>query len=160
MIQAEPKHWNYLDFDDSISAVPVRKRQRPVRSNTIARLSFFILIFCVAFTYLNIQASLMGYKIVELKKDIANLDTDNKKLDLQIAELSSLDRVQQVAEKNMGMYRPDTNCMIAMAGEEKIVPVVHVEGKPVKEEPVITMKSLYKGIASVFTNTRTLSMKD
>ncbi|MGE5422854.1 MAG: cell division protein FtsL [Ignavibacteriales bacterium] len=162
MIQTGEKFASYLDFDEGSSCLPVGSHRTPVSKPKIfTRLALFILILCIGFTFLHIQKSLMGYKIVELKKDIATLETDNKKLELQVAELSSLDRVQKVAEKRIGMYRPDENCMIAMAGEIQVVPVVNTVSKPTPEkQPMITMKSLYQGIASIFDDNRTVSMKD
>ena len=49
-----------------------------------------------------VKSALMGYEIVELKREIARLESENSRLEYTIAELSSLERVQAEAEKSWG----------------------------------------------------------
>lgn len=72
---------------------------------------------------LYIHSALLGYEIVSLKQEISNLETNNNRLEYKIAQLSSLERVQAVAETKLQMCRPETNNMIALAQDSMADPI-------------------------------------
>jgi len=77
--------------------------------------------FALLLVFLCNMSSTLGYQIEQLNLDIQSLQTANNRLDFQIAERSSLDRVERVAVTDLGMYKPDTKTSIAL--EVKAEPV-------------------------------------
>ena len=53
------------------------------------------------------KSSMLSYDIINLKSDIASLETDNKRLAFQIQEKSSLERIAEIATTQLGMVKPD-----------------------------------------------------
>ena len=66
----------------------------------------------------------MGYQIDILQQDVQNIETSNQRIEYQIAERSSLARVEQVASAQLGMYKPDVTTSIAMDVQPEPVQVV------------------------------------
>lgn len=46
-------------------------------------------------------------KIIQIKTEISNLQNGNERLKLEIAELKSLDRIEQIARAELGMVSPE-----------------------------------------------------
>jgi hypothetical protein len=61
----------------------------------------------------------MGYEIVRLEKDIDKLQTANHMLEFKIAEQISLDRVEMLATKQLGMCKADVSRSIAVVAQKQ-----------------------------------------
>ncbi|WP_251440930.1 cell division protein FtsL [Veillonella intestinalis] len=48
-----------------------------------------------------------GYQLVSLQKEMVQLSRDNDELNLEVAELKSPTRIQQIAQDKLGMVLPD-----------------------------------------------------
>lgn len=60
-----------------------------------------------------------GYEVSKLEKEIAALQTANERLKLEIEELCSLDRVENLAVNQLGMVKPDIGDYQFILVEEK-----------------------------------------
>jgi cell division protein FtsL len=70
--------------------------------------------YALILVFLCTSSSSLGYKIGKLEKEIKNLETSNSRIEYEIAQKTSLDRVAQVAVADLGMHKPDANKSIAM----------------------------------------------
>lgn len=48
-----------------------------------------------------------GYELVSMQREMVQLTRDNEKLSLEVAELKSPTRIQQIAQDKLGMVLPD-----------------------------------------------------
>jgi cell division protein FtsL len=84
------------------------KRKLYIKSTAIVFGYALILVF------LCMKSATLGYQIETLQQDVQNIETSNQRLEYQIAEKSSLPRVEQVASTQLGMYKPDVKTSIAL----------------------------------------------
>ncbi|MGI6413864.1 MAG: hypothetical protein ACOXZ5_09565 [Syntrophomonadaceae bacterium] len=127
----------------------VRKTYRSVDQKKVFLIKVGILafIYAVLLVYLCIKGAVLGYQIVTLENDIKSLEAANGRLEYQIAEKYSLDRVEQIAVQQLGMYKAETHVAIA---QENVTPV-HPVGT---DHPVIAaqdsnqkpLEKLYAGL--------------
>lgn len=81
---------------------------------------FFLLVEVVLFSTLmatlyltaSSRGTMMTYRISALQNQQASLERENARLQLQISQMQSLDRVQQVATTKLGMVPDDPNQVI------------------------------------------------
>ncbi len=88
-----------------------------------------LLIVCLCITVSN-----MGYQIVGLEADIEKLQDSNRRIEYEIAQKSSLDRIELMAVQDLGMVK---------AGEDLKFAVVI----PAEKEERATMKQVSSEIA-------------
>ena len=48
-----------------------------------------------------------GYELVSMQQQVVQLTRDNEELSLEVAELKSPTRIQQIAQDKLGMVLPD-----------------------------------------------------
>jgi len=67
------------------------------------------LIFLIGMSFVaqHVWINYLGFQITELKKEIVDIQTSNEKLKLKIANLVSLDKVEEVAIGQLGMIYPN-----------------------------------------------------
>ncbi len=127
MLQAESscaRDWRTSDLPQPITRGRiVRKTVHKVNNKRKLYIKTALLFFSFALllVFLCNMSSTLGYQIEQLNVDIQSLQTANNRLDFQIAEKSSLDRVERVAVTDLGMYKPDSKKSIAV--EVKAQPV-------------------------------------
>lgn len=155
MIQTQLAH-KELDWqEESKSYLRIKRRRQPVnKEKVLTKLIMCIFVLGILAVFLYVQGALMGYKMVALEKRISELETDNKRLELSIAEFSSLDRVQHEAETRLGMYRAEPVNMVAMVDEPRVVPVIHTAERPVVEKQAFSLQRVYQAITSLLSNAR------
>lgn len=66
-----------------------------------------IFLLGMSFVAQHVWINFLGFQITEIKKEIVNLQTDSEKLKLKIANTCSLEKVEEVAVKEMGMIYPN-----------------------------------------------------
>ena len=81
---------------------------------------------CLALIVAARQAAVakVGYEIVDLRKELAELQTQNQRLEGQVARLQSLERVESEAMK-LGMKKPD-NARLVYSEEPQNLPETDV----------------------------------
>jgi len=62
--------------------------------------------------YLHVQIMTTGEQMVTVEKKLDDLDVQTRELSGQVAALSSLKRVEQVATTRLGMVRPDNSQVV------------------------------------------------
>lgn len=104
-----PKYTDYT-YEPTI-AVPKRKKQNNKHVSSklkYAIISLIVLAFGIGLA-LTSRAALyysQGYEITRLNREIESLQTDNERLKLEIEQLCSLDRVENMALTELGMVKP------------------------------------------------------
>lgn len=84
----------------------------------LIKIGLALFVYALVVVYLCIKVSTMGYEIVRLEKDIDKLQAANHMLEFKIAEQISLDRVEMLATKQLGMCKPDVSRSIAVAAQK------------------------------------------
>jgi len=131
MLQAESscaRDWRAYDIPNkNTSGRVVRKTVYKVnqKRKMFIKTAFTLFGFALLLVLLSIKSATLGYQIEKLDVDIQNLETANHRLEFQIAEKSSLERVERVAVANLGMYKPDTKTSIAMDVQAEPVQVAN-----------------------------------
>ncbi|MGE5371783.1 MAG: hypothetical protein ACM3QZ_07355 [Solirubrobacterales bacterium] len=99
------------------SHLSVRKQRTKVnRPRLVANVLLFLFSFSLLAVFVDSQSSLMGFRMVQLKKEIGQLETENKRLEFTAANLSSLERIQRVAETQLKMCKPQASHLVATIG--------------------------------------------
>ncbi|HHU33158.1 MAG TPA: hypothetical protein GXZ50_10955 [Clostridia bacterium] len=104
-----PKYNNYT-YEPSI-AVPKRNRQVRKRLSVRIKYSMAFLVILAFVTGLALTSRVAvyfyrGYEITKLNREIEALQTDNERLKLEIEQLCSLNRVEDLAINKLGMVKP------------------------------------------------------
>ena len=64
--------------------------------------------FALVFVWTNYQSVQVGYEIAELHREQVRLTDLNRKYKVELANLTSLERLERLAEKQLGLVKPDT----------------------------------------------------
>ncbi|MEN6350656.1 MAG: cell division protein FtsL [Syntrophomonas sp.] len=120
-------------YEADIQVRKVRRTLKKVncRSSLFLKFALCIFAFAILVVYLCIKTSTLGYQIVALQNDIDKLETSNKRMEYEIAQKSSLQRIEQVATNQLGMFKPGTDVSFTMmvpAKSEQQVKVAKEEG--------------------------------
>ncbi|MBF0531149.1 MAG: cell division protein FtsL, partial [Deltaproteobacteria bacterium] len=67
--------------------------------------------FALLFVWTNHQSVRIGYHITSLYKEKANLNDLNRKFKVELANLTSLDRLEQEARTKLGLVSPSSEQM-------------------------------------------------
>ena len=150
MIQSE-YNYNYERYwEQQVGPVQVtRSRKKVKKTNPKARVlrrlivktGMLLFIYGIIMVYLGFQGSSLGYQIVDLEKDIERLQISNARLDYEIAQLSSLDSIEQRARQELGMEKPDMTVALTIP-TSAFVPVNTIEEEAVEEETAVTAKAM------------------
>jgi len=110
--------------------------------------AFMVFGYSLLLVFLCIKSATLGYQIENLEQDIQGLETANHRLEFQIAEKSSLDRVERIAVTQLGMTKPDAKSSLAM--EVKSEPIQVASVSPVTtDDQNISEKLLNKMFSSL-----------
>ncbi len=154
MLQAESslaRDWRAFDLPDTNAGSGiVRKKVYKVNNQRkfFIKAGFILFSTALLLVFLCIKSATLGYQIEQLETDIQNLETANYRLDYQIAEKSSLARVEQIATTQLGMYKPDSTTAIAMEAKTEPVQVASAPAAPADNEN-ISQKLLHKMYSSL-----------
>lgn len=105
--------------------------------------------YALILVFLCMKSATLGYQIEKLEVDVQNLETANHRLDYQIAEKSSLNRVEWVAVSQLGMYKPnsrDSKASVAMA--VKTEPIKVASTSAISREPESISQRLFNRMFS------------
>jgi len=70
--------------------------------------------FALTFVWINHQAVQIGYAITELNREQLALIDLNRKLKVELANLSSLDRLERLARDKLGLVSPRPNQVVVV----------------------------------------------
>lgn len=69
---------------------------------------FLVLVIAItAFSAIKAVNTKIGYDVVDMQKEVVQLSKQNDELRLNVAELNSPTRIQQIAQDKLGMVLPD-----------------------------------------------------
>ena len=116
----------YAPVQERVTVQPARRRRRAVVASPVPRraslpisrracVGMLVLIaLCSALVaYRHTALTQMGYQAEQLQADLAVLQRQNSELEVQVASLGSLARVEQLATSRLGMTRATTTVAIA-----------------------------------------------
>jgi cell division protein FtsL len=72
----------------------------------------FFLYACLV-VFLCIKGAVLGYQIVQLENDINKLEASADRMEYEIAQKSSLEKIEQLAVAELGMHHPEEHMKIA-----------------------------------------------
>jgi len=110
-----------LDFQTAAPAERQRPAKRPVsrkrkKENVALLLTVimvgFILGLVAAYRYAMLAQT--GYRLDQLQKQLALAEAENQQLQMQVNQLQSLQRIEQIATTKLGMVRPEGAQMVAV----------------------------------------------
>jgi len=123
-----------------------------VRSKLFVKMGLFAFVYAVVLVYLCIKGASLGYQIVSLEKEIADLETDNKRMEYRIAQVNSLDRIEALATTQLGMIKPQQAVAVAAI---KTVPEIE-EGN----QTIPTLQAERKPLDRIYSNLVKLAQKN
>jgi len=163
MLQAESscaRDWSVYDSPQAVTS------ERKVRSTKTTykvnyKRKFYIKSAVMIFGYalilvfLCIKSATLGYQIENLKQDIQNIETANYRMDYEIAEKSSLDRVESVAVAELGMYKPDSKSSIEMEVKAEPVKVASTKASAAENDSISQklLNKMYNSLSRLAQNT-------
>lgn len=136
MIQAGLDYSRNWDADALYRPVPqVRKVRRTYRRSnpqgkSMIKIGLGLFVYALVLVYLCINGSTLGYQIVELERDIHQLETNNQRIEFSIAEKCSLDQIETAAHQ-LGMEKPAQGIAVAVIPEIK--PIVLADSAETSE---------------------------
>lgn len=88
-----------------------RAKAHVLRHDKIIIAGIVISAFLLAFIFISIEAKITayGYQVTELKEQIADIENQCDRLDLEIASLNSLSRIENYALTKLDMIYPEIN---------------------------------------------------
>jgi cell division protein FtsL len=91
--------------------VPVPKREERTRINTHLRSRCLVLLvvlslMAVVTTVRSSMSAARGYELVQVQQQAAQLEQENKSLQVEIARLKAPQRIKDIAAKDLGMSVP------------------------------------------------------
>ena len=105
--------------------------------------------YALILVFLCMKSAALGYQIEQLQQEVLSMENANLRLEYQIAEQSSLARVEQVAVAELGMYKPDAKVSMAMSIQNEPMELVGTVPTAVVE-PSLSQKwwdGMYSGIS-------------
>lgn len=82
-----------------------------VRASAFIRLFFLLFLYGMALVFVSNLTGTLGYDVVQMQGQVQEIGEQNKRLEIEIEGLKSLERVEQVATSQLGMVhsnRKDT----------------------------------------------------
>lgn len=155
MIQAQSYARNVNSFDipdQQARTTTIKRTYTRVNGKRLFVIKSAVLLFAYALVlvFLCIKSATLGYQIVGLQKQIENLETANKRMEYQIASQTSLQRVEEVAVKELGMSKPDDSSMLQIAAQTEPVKKAELSKTSGSKQPITgasTLQKVYKTIA-------------
>lgn len=149
MQQAASRYIN--DWAQEIPVQPELSRQQVTRTTrnvnqhrkVMVKCVLGLFVYAVILVFLCSKSASLGYEIEGLNKEIGNLETKNHRMEYQIAQMSSLSRVEKIAVSQLGMQNAEMNNSLAMEVQPEPVKVASQPNTDTNSNS-ISHKPLYK----------------
>ncbi len=159
MQQAASRHssdWRQeIQEQPELSLRQVTRTTRKVNQHRkiMIRCGFGLFAYAVLLVFLCSKSAGLGYDIESLNKEITALETANHRLEYQIAQESSLSRVEQLASSQLGMQKAEMTNSLAMEFKpepEKVASrPVSSESNSISQKPLI---KIYNSLSHLAQN--------
>ncbi|MBO8159315.1 cell division protein FtsL [Thermosyntropha sp.] len=132
MLQAEYKYTDYTGYSENYSEnfytkEPAKgKKVNPDRARKKKLLFKVIVLFfayALVLVYLCVKGATLDYQIVQLEKEIHQIETENLRLEYLTENSCSLENVEKIAVAELGMRKPEAKIDLAVL-EPEIKPSV------------------------------------
>lgn len=153
MVQAGYNHARDLALEPiSEPAKRVRHIRRTYKKvnhkkECLIKLGICLFLYACLAVYLCIRGAVLGYQIVQLENDINKLEVAGNRMEYEIAQKSSLEKIEQLAITELGMHRPEEHMTVAGACIENKEP--NTDYQPESAEVQTANKPLGKLYASL-----------
>ncbi len=122
MVQAG---YNYAPLweDEPVAELPrssrmvkkVSKRKVNGNKKLLGKIGIILFLYGLFLVFLCLKSAILGYQIVQLEKDISYIQTANNRMEYQMAQMTSLDKIEEVAVNELNMYKPENNINVAVS---------------------------------------------
>ncbi len=137
----------------SLRQVTRTTRKVNVHRKIMIKCGFGMFAYAVLLVFLCSKSASLGYDIESLNKEINALETANHRLEFQIAQRSSLSRVEQLASSELGMQKAEMTNSLAMEIKPEPVQVadnsVKSTSKSVSQKPLL---KIYNSLSRLAQN--------
>ncbi|MGI5920159.1 MAG: hypothetical protein ACOX6I_00230 [Syntrophomonadaceae bacterium] len=118
-------NWKEMSLEPETNTRRVIKTYKKINTKRrfVIQAGIFLFVYGLVLVYLCMTSAALGYQILALEKNIHQIETSNKQIEYQISEKSSLQRIERMAAKELGMYKPAADTGIAIAVQPEAVPV-------------------------------------
>lgn len=161
MVQAGYSYARKWEEEAYVLSSPVANYQTEVKSTNkkvkrgrafVVKTSLLCFAYALLLVYLCIKGSTLGYQIVKLEDSLASLETANHSLEYSIAQQTSLDRIEVIATRDLGMHQSAATSAVCM----DVPDTVTVAAKPVPARPAQaeegTLNSIYNRLRHLANN--------
>ncbi len=90
---------------------------------------FFIASLCILYLYQSIQYAELSYQLQISKMELEELRKENQHLDLERARLATIERIERIAQNELGMHHPYQVEYVLLDDENRETRVQVVETK-------------------------------
>jgi len=115
--------YNYYQQGDAEQPIREERQSRTVKRITkkkvnnkkklLVKTGGALFIYALFLVFLCVKAATMDYSIVQLENEIDELQTSNDRIEYQIAQMTSLERVETIARNELNMYKPYSSMNVA-----------------------------------------------
>lgn len=115
--------WEATSSKPEISVRTARKTYKKVNSKRkfVIKAGVALFLYALALVFFCIKSAALGYQIVALENNIQQIETSNKQMEYQIAQKSALPRIEKIAVKDLGMYKPELNENVDVEAQKQSV---------------------------------------
>lgn len=125
MLQAGYKYEDYSYYSmnkEEIGYKPVYESRvdllRARKKKVLCKIIAVFFIYAVVLVYLCVKSAVLGYQIVDLEKEIHNIENENLRIQYLTENSCSLEMVEKIAVNELHMIKPDTKVDIAVLPTE------------------------------------------
>lgn len=146
--------WEDLKTESNVRMVRKTYKKVNTKRRFVIKAGVLLFIYAIVLVFLCMKSAALGYQILALENNIQQIETSNKQLEYQIAQKSSLQRIEKVAVKDLGMYTPDANEEVAVEAQPQTVNIAK------HQNPVPQSKTAEKPLDKVYNALLLLAQKD
>ncbi|MEA1960627.1 MAG: septum formation initiator family protein [Bacillota bacterium] len=159
MLQAEAKIYS------SVTA-PVYKEQQQVRQvkRTYKKINYkrkiilvagsILFVYSLLLVFLCIKSATLSYQINTLQKEIDELGTTQNRIEFQISQAQSLEKIEQLARNNLGMVKPEMGSSIMMEYQSKPVQLAETKDEINNRVSQRPLEKLYTNLSRLAQKTK------
>lgn len=135
----------------------VRKvhRKKNIRGRMVVKTGLFFFCYGLLLVFICTTGAVLNYQVIGLEKDIESLQSSNARMEYEIAQGTSLDQIEKLAETELGMHKPDlTLSMVApVASPEDVKPPVQAQSQVRKASSQGTLEKIYSALLTMADRT-------
>ncbi|HWP98547.1 MAG TPA: hypothetical protein VN426_17025 [Syntrophomonadaceae bacterium] len=133
----------------------VRKvhRKKNIRGRMVVKTGLFFFCYGLLLVFLCTAGAGLNYQVISMEKDIENLQSSNARLEYEIAQGTSLDQIEKLAETDLGMHKPDLalSMVAPAASSEPIKSPVQAQAQQASSQG--TLEKIYSALLTMADKT-------